>query len=1693
MAKSCVYKPKRGIQLSDKLDKEFGKKVGVVVFNKTTTDYFIDRFRDSLELDAEGIPTYDSLLKIPVVRSYIGEENILNSVQRQQEVISDNLDNVKYLMNKAAEFNEESQEYVALVDFEGKENITLRIHPRTKELVEEAKRQQSVYKLNEKIEEILQPLGIPIGTIHARESAVGRIGVTEFKRSLDNAKQFEVLIKVANGLEGFGAISEEFSHTVIGLLHNTPLVQRAIQYMSKERHAQQVLGDQYQDVYDFYSGDTLLIAEEAVGHVFRDILMETPQQREQEQRPSLLKRMFNFIVRLFKRFNPYSYHNDIEVIRLGLQGLAKDIISGRTKLTEQDIQDAQRQAVFNALSERGEIQVKVLKAIVERAYKASALVDSLEEQGKGEIEEKSVAQKFAQDLEEVIKGKVEKEETVAAIAAYIQNMRRLIKEQWVQLTEKNLETKNIRDKFTILRNALNIINQVFPSIDELLKVTTYEFMNDSEIATQAFMLEDFENKLSPYEDTDSAGISFIDLSNKTPDEAIAIIERESSHFSLSQDESHYNEDRKHQKSMRVTEVIKADEGGARDNMPEGSPWITPSTNIGTGIDEFIRDCIAGKIYLNSDGNYKTVEGNKNVDEVYPNASLAQLNMFAKQIMDMKEKMEAGGLILYPRNIIASGTINTVDGNGNVHTVRVSGTIDLLAYDKTTGTYVLYDFKTHRGDISPDKVMKWRRQLTLYKNFLEAKYNIKISKIGIIPIKVGYPTPKGAPKGTAVYNLSTEPKPEEYNGKYNNQITLDGTPYKNASPTLEDIIEVDKVSLNIIYSRLADDPTDGIGNTEGFIQAAVGNLRTEAKLAKDVLMNLAKKEFLKFLVPIIGKTLRIPNPKDKTKMMEVPIEHILEKADQDVTFMQKWFTSMADNPDALLQIFDQIYKRNMDIKRQNVKKVIDRIQVLGIKYEKLGVREYSWLYEEDNRNYINKIYNRAAYNKAKKAKIAELNSKYGQFAQSGSPESKAWNQEWKAWLEENTITTEIDSKPTQIPNPAKYPSTYSKLDSAAQHFYDEWMAIKEELDTLLGPKKTWVTNTIKIRRKGIERLKTSFSGEAITNMINSAKADFLRSFDDDITYAKESVRSIRDFDGREVMKLPLFFIGRARNADYSDISHDAISTLMAYADMAYTYDALNEIVNPLEIGRELARQREIKDTRGGLPLKEIFKRRGGELQKNDIVVNTEASEFMDLLNIFFESKIYGRYMEDNDTITKAKIDTNKLASRLTKLGASVQLGFNALAHIANLLTGIGMTNIEAVAGEFFTAKKLAKADKEFMKCLPAYMKDIGKRVNKSKLALFMELFDVKQNFSSKIKDKSFLNKTWLGQIFGPRLQFLGQDAGDIYLYGRIAIAMALSYEMIITDSQGNTKKTNLWECLTTVPIDTAVPEAGNKLVLQEGALKTDNTPFSQIDVSKFSGNIRYLTQHLFGIYNTEDQIAVRRKILGRFIMQYRDWIPTALRYRFGKRTTNLEKQNTIHGGEQLFQLSAEVEGYYRTFGRFMYDLGKELRHGSFAIHQVWDDLDDYDRKNVRRAVGEIVQFGIVLLIVGAFGALKDRKDIWGDKNVAPLTFFQRLLRYASYIATREKTELGVLIPLHWMPLEAVKIAKSPAAATNVLSSIGNLFNVFWIPNYFDEIEGGYYKGHSTAFRAFMESPLTLWFKTIRRVLNPETAESYYAKN
>lgn len=271
--------------------------------------------------------------------------------------------------------------------------------------------------------------------------------------------------------------------------------------------------------------------------------------------------------------------------------------------------------------------------------------------------------------------------------------------------------------------------------------------------------------------------------NPAQQNAERIVERittDSKEIVLADDGSGYVNKKTGQKFARVTSIISADQE-AGERFDPNSPWAMPSSNIGTGVDEFVRDFFAGKVKPTAE----------NLEKLYPNATKDQLQKFAEQLQVLNNSLSASGLTVVPRDVTVTGSLDVADSNGNIHTIDIAGTLDLLAYD-ARGNFYIFDMKTYRSDIQ-SKHDKYARQMSMYKKLLENKYGVKVASMQIIPIKVSYPAPS---RNTAYSESTTQ----------SNQLMVNGKEFKDAKPSLN--MDGMTTALNyrephIIWDKLTD--------------------------------------------------------------------------------------------------------------------------------------------------------------------------------------------------------------------------------------------------------------------------------------------------------------------------------------------------------------------------------------------------------------------------------------------------------------------------------------------------------------------------------------------------------------------------------------------------------------------------------------------------------------------------------------------------------------------------------------------------------------------------------------------------------------------------------------------------------------------------------------------------------------------------
>lgn len=190
-----------------------------------------------------------------------------------------------------------------------------------------------------------------------------------------------------------------------------------------------------------------------------------------------------------------------------------------------------------------------------------------------------------------------------------------------------------KDRFVILRNALYALQSNGKTIDELYSVLSEEFLEDPDILSQHFMLQDAEDSLKEFRTKEP--ITAVDTKGLSSSQIAAIIVQNSDELELSPDGNYYINKKTGAKYMRTTQVIQAYFDG--HTFDPNSPWVKPSTNIGTGMDELVRDFMSGRITWNKNSDEWEVEG-ESLEKVYPNATKEALNKFVSQLRKLNEKI-----------------------------------------------------------------------------------------------------------------------------------------------------------------------------------------------------------------------------------------------------------------------------------------------------------------------------------------------------------------------------------------------------------------------------------------------------------------------------------------------------------------------------------------------------------------------------------------------------------------------------------------------------------------------------------------------------------------------------------------------------------------------------------------------------------------------------------------------------------------------------------------------------------------------------------------------------------------------------------------------------------------------------------------------------------------------------------------------
>lgn len=279
MATYCEYIPtiKTQHNVPSTLFQELTKNISdrnlvKAIYHIVISPDFIKKYGNKLTFDKYDEPTIESVLPL-LNLTEIKDPRFATKMYETQ--LNNNLPaNITDVMKLAADFNQEHSTHVALVTTDKYGNTKVEVKIANNDTKIQAENLRKAYNIYKNIDAFLKNHGIEIKWLDANLFN-SEAGLMIPQNLQDTGAGLFGVINLANNLEGFKVLTEEFSHFIIENLKNTPIIQRAERYLKQNQDiVRQLLGDEYQTVVDYYTNrnQSELIEREALGRLMAQLI-----------------------------------------------------------------------------------------------------------------------------------------------------------------------------------------------------------------------------------------------------------------------------------------------------------------------------------------------------------------------------------------------------------------------------------------------------------------------------------------------------------------------------------------------------------------------------------------------------------------------------------------------------------------------------------------------------------------------------------------------------------------------------------------------------------------------------------------------------------------------------------------------------------------------------------------------------------------------------------------------------------------------------------------------------------------------------------------------------------------------------------------------------------------------------------------------------------------------------------------------------------------------------------------------------------------------------------------------------------------------------------------------------------------------------------------------------------------------------
>lgn len=533
----------------------------------------------------------------------------------------------------------------------------------------------------------------------------------------------------------------------------------------------------------------------------------------------------------------------------------------------------------------------------------------------------------------------------------------------------------------------------------------------------------------------------------------------------------------------------------------------------------------------------------------------------------------------------------------------------------------------------------------------------------------------------------------------------------------------------------------------------------------------------------------------------------------------------------------------------------------------------------------------------------------------------------------------------------------------------------------------------IRKEALER--TSENG-VLDTLTASVKESFNVMADD--TLRGDFV----DMNGRKLLQVPLFF---SNKLSIEDQSFDLPTIYMKWYQAAAIHKAKKRVESVIVHTNYILQTMQVESGKASLLARKSNKE--GQSRKAAENTATQWKAWMD--QVFYENS-----MDLDDTVTgvtKGGIDKGKIFNMLINYYSLRTMAGNYISGINNTLIGEVQRLEEAMAGEYISVRSYHKASKLFAKEALSMLQDVGKPVPEHKYNKLVEYFGLFDRSFGSMKNRGFFANSVTD------IAYWTTNVGEREMQTRFLLGCLC--ELQAKDENGNV----IGDMLDFIDID------------EDGTLHVDDkvSNFGQEEIFRFATRVRAALMDIDGNYDARMKVALQAKWYGKIALTLRKWIYSTSQRRFTKHYFDNIRQK-------------DFEGFYNTGARWMFTHSPAFNGIANFLNKLifrskvtqiecmrWDELEDWQKANIRRFVTEI---GIVVSSLALFtilGAMVGEDD--DDETLGDL-----VLDNVRYQLCRLYTDLT----FYTNPVSFAKILQDPFPTMTLLTDVTKLIQQLGSP-------------------------------------------------